>query len=160
MDAFLTKPIAVQELRQTLAAAGPGRAKAESSGEIPVPAEFDLHKLEELALLSGNDPETIASIIDDFLQSATDQLKTMKSAIETRDSASLTRAAHTLKGSSGQLGALGIMRTSYEIEVAGSGAHFDAAREHLVVMETQMVSARNEIDRWLGTHSIPPARAL
>lgn len=153
MNAFLSKPIAMNELRNVLA----GIATREVSDEIEVPtnifAELDQHKLEDLVVLAGEDKAMVGSILEDFIKSGIEQLSVMKSSIDSKDFNALMRAAHTLKGSSGQVGAASLMAACKEMETIGRNGNFDAAREKLSLVTAKMQTTQTEINRWLASRS-------
>jgi signal transduction histidine kinase/CheY-like chemotaxis protein len=151
MDAFLSKPISAADLRGTLATLCARPSKPHATRENPERVDYDVGRLEELALLTDGDQETMNSILGDFLRSAADQILTMKKALEMRDAEALMRAAHTLKGSSGQMGALSVMSASKEIERLGSQAQFDAARTQITIGEAEVLAAKTYIEQWMAS---------
>lgn len=153
MDAFLSKPIAINELRNALANVASRPSRTITQPEYPAIIDFDFRKLEELATLANEDHEMISSIFGDFMQSASDQMTAMKSALVAEDSEALIRAAHTLKGSSGQLGAIGLMEACKEVEKFGRVAQFKSAKAYLDVVESKQLTARKNIEQWFASRT-------
>lgn len=163
MNAFLSKPIAINELRNVLASvvvpeeSDEFACVAQSPDGDPKPqlVDLDKRKLEDLVVLANDDQEMVRSILDDFAQSATMQVSAMKDAIAAKDANALMRAAHTLKGSSGQIGANSVMDACKNIENSGRNGNFDTAREQIDLLTTTMQITLNEIERWFATKSSP-----
>jgi signal transduction histidine kinase/DNA-binding response OmpR family regulator len=151
MNAFLAKPISAIDLRHALAAVNANTMRLEWSDEIAVPNDLDWRKLEELATLTGGDLETLRLIVQEFLQSCRELLAAIKEAVEKRDGGALIHAAHTLKGSSGQVGALGLMELGKELERLGKAADFDSASQHLDSLGLKTQHAREELEKWLAS---------
>lgn len=149
MNAFLAKPISANDLRHALAAVNANTMRLEWSDEIAVPNDFDWRKLEELAMLTGDDQETLRLIVREFLQSSRELLAAIKEAIEKHDGSALMRAAHTLKGSSGQMGLSGVMELSKEIELFAIAGNFETARQRLDSLELKTQHAHEELEKWL-----------
>ena len=158
MDAFLSKPIAIHELRNALSnvVSRPGRTITQT--EHPAIVDFDFRKLEELATLANDDHEMISSIMGDFLKSATEQVTAMHAALVQKDSEALARAAHTLKGSSGQLGAIGLMEACKEVENLGLATQFAAAKTYLDVVESKLLTAQKNMEQWFASHATKARR--
>jgi len=150
MNAFLSKPIAVNELRSVLGGIVTREGFDESAKDSPSFADLDKHRLDDLVTLAGDDQEMVGSILNDFVVSAVEQLSVMKTAIDEKDSNALMRAAHTLKGSSGQIGAHGVMIACKDMEHIGRNVNFDAARQQLDLVAAKMQTTRTEIERWLA----------
>lgn len=151
MNAFLAKPIAVNDLRHALSAVGANLARIEAPASSASDHEFDRGRLEELFILAGDDNETLQLIVGDFIHSSTELLQTIRRSLEENDPSSLTRAAHTLKGSSGQVGAMGVMAASKEIEMLGKDGDLGAAKQKIEGLAAKTQYAQDEITRWIAS---------
>ena len=76
--------------------------------------DVDISRLRELANELGRD--TIAEIIELFLGDTSVQISAMKIAIDCNDAISFRRAAHSLRGSCGNLGLNSLARICHEVE--------------------------------------------
>lgn len=152
MDAFLSKPVTGAELRSALMMVRVRPDKPQDNAESVNASDFDGQMLDQLATLMDDNTNEISTLVGDFLQSAYQHIQNMKAAIEAKDAPALTRAAHTLKGSSGQLGARGVMVTSAEIEKLGHAANFDAAKEQVGLLEKKIGFVQEGVDRWIASH--------
>lgn len=63
-----------------------------------------------------NEPDFVSNILDIFLTSTEENIGILDSAHDTGDLDSLTRAAHTIKSSSANVGANALMAISKELE--------------------------------------------
>ena len=101
MDAYLAKPIKVNALFEVIQQGG-NTAEAVSPPEPPRPSVFD--KSAFLSRLEGDEMLGNA-IIDMFIHECPKLLQNVHEAAGQRDTTLLERAAHSLKGSVGDLGA-------------------------------------------------------
>lgn len=112
MDAFLTKPVDLQRLQDTL-----GRWVAVNQGPIN-PAVLDE--------LVGGDPRAGRELMAQFLSYNREDVRDLKNALTSADSEGIARAAHRIKGSSRAVGATALGDVCENLEVAARGA--DLAR--------------------------------
>lgn len=103
------------------------------NGEKASGAKFDDVDLSVLTAFEdaqcAGEPDLIVELIDLYLDDAPKQLSAMKDSISRADRIALQRAAHTLKGSSANLGVNRIAALCREIEQTDFGASFRAARD-------------------------------
>ena len=71
-------------------------------------------------LQQGGGPDILIRVIDTFLRTGPDLLTNIQTAIETNDPAALQMAAHSMKSSNGQIGALHLMAMCHELEMLGA----------------------------------------
>ncbi len=64
-------------------------------------------------------PEVVAELVDNFLTTAGERMATIREALEQADALALQTAAHSLKGSTGTLGAAGMANICAELEARG-----------------------------------------
>ena len=121
MTAFLTKPIDVARLRETLERfdllALPERRErsAESQGEQHAP--IDLARLNEL---TDGDPEFAHELVTTFVASGEQVLDEIAVALAAFDRAALSRAAHKLKGACANIHAEPLHALAYSLETQAS----------------------------------------
>ncbi len=117
MNAFLTKPIELERLRETLERYGLG-AQAEESGpdkrangrtETPI----DLGRLNEL---TAGDAEFAHELASTFVASGEQVLTEIDAAIAAFDRSALSRAAHKLKGASANVHANALCTLALSLE--------------------------------------------
>jgi len=115
MDDYVAKPVKEAELAAALGRwVGRHAAPAEPAppcGAVDQAALDDLRRLTD-----AGSPDMVAELIALFLQDAPAQLSAMRAALAAGDAAALRHAAHSLKGSSGYLGARRLMALCAEVE--------------------------------------------
>ena len=83
---------------------------------------LDMAVIDSLKELGGeDDPGLLTELIDLFLADAPTYMVMLREAIESDDPAAMERAAHTLKSSSANIGALQLSELCRELEAAGRG---------------------------------------
>ncbi len=85
------------------------------------------------------------------MTSATEQSRLIRAAIAAGDNNALARAAHTIKGSSAQLGAVGVTVATKELEDSARLMNFELAQEQFEFVTAKMHVARGELHRWLAS---------
>jgi signal transduction histidine kinase/CheY-like chemotaxis protein len=113
MDGYVSKPLIVAELMQAMADVLPKTAQAPGSG---VPPELETC----LATLEG-DRARLEKIVTRFLEQYPGLLTEIRHAVGTGDGAAAARAAHTLAGSLGVLGADAAREAAKRVEHLAPG---------------------------------------
>ena len=85
-----------------------------------------------------------------FFSEADMRLAELREAAGRGDAAGLTRAAHTLKGASGNMGARRLAALCQELEEAGHSGDLSKVRDLLPDVETEIPRVRTEFARILG----------
>lgn len=95
-----------------------------------------------LELMEG-DNEMMIDLIDTSLETSPDLLENLSQATETGDGTAIKEAAHSLKSSNAQMGALRFATLCQEMENYGKSNEIEKARTHLPVLvnEYKLVSA-------------------
>ncbi len=138
MDDYLTKPITLEVLREKLAHWLPEDEASESvAAEVPFEAVLpdgsivspvDPHIFETVREVLG---ETFAATIEAFLKDVAAHLDELRAAALRRDADTLLHIAHTLKGSSGNLGATRFSNLCDQIMTASNGMGLPEMTVHL-----------------------------
>ncbi|MFL6620641.1 MAG: PAS domain-containing protein [Povalibacter sp.] len=126
MSGFLTKPLEIARLHETLDRYGlgiPPEAMATNMGAQADQAPVDLGRLNEL---TDGDPEFAHELAITFISSGEQVIKEIHDALANFDRNALTRAGHKLKGASANIYAESLRSLSYELET--SGANIDQPR--------------------------------
>jgi len=98
---------------------------------------IDPEAIEQLRFLEDEDqPNVVAELVALFVEHTPPKLKQLAEAIETHDLAALRRAAHSLKGSSANVGARGMQHVCEQLEHNPPEA-FDQAPALLVLLEAE-----------------------
>ncbi|MFY9821376.1 MAG: response regulator, partial [Thermoanaerobaculia bacterium] len=141
MDDFLSKPLAIEDLARVLRRAAGVEAP---SGPLPEPVDAGLPPFDPLPLLNLRRLEELAkgAIVDDlvekFLYESQQSLARMRQAAGREDAAALAALAHSLRGSSGLLGARRITELSAGLEELGRQGTFDGAATLLDLLAAEL----------------------
>ena len=160
MDDYLAKPYTRAALLAVLARWRPASAapKAAQAPAVTVPAVqqapaepaalLDAAALQNLrAMRRPGRPDVLGRIIDLFYSDAPRLLGQLEVAAEASDAAALQLAAHTLKSSCANVGALGLSATCREIEQYARGNDVASALQHIRGIQ-------QELDRVLAALAI------
>ncbi len=157
MDDYLAKPITPDALYATLRHWLP--KTSESAPESPAPpveaspaeAEepiLDATVLENFRQLQEpGEPDVVAQLIDLFLRELPDKLAAAQDALTNRDAARLAKAAHTLKGSSANIGARRAARVCLELEQLAKANRLDDAEQTFARLQQEYAYVRDALQR-------------
>jgi CheY-like chemotaxis protein/HPt (histidine-containing phosphotransfer) domain-containing protein len=163
MDDYIAKPVRLDDLRAVIQrwvpiadGDAPTAAAPEASQAIVPEQENEWLDLEVIARIAdpaqGGDPEFLREVCQAYREEAPKLLASIKSAASTNEPQLLSRSAHTLKGSSANIGATGVRHVSEELEMIGRGGSTDGVMDLLtqlehVLAETDRIMER-ELKRW------------
>jgi len=116
IDNYLLKPFRRDRVEAVVSRYAPIRELRPA----PQLLALDRDRVRELQELACDDPGLLSELIDLFLTSTPELIDQMRRATEDEDGPALRRAAHTLKGSSGQMGALRLQDICATIETLAS----------------------------------------
>lgn len=131
MDGFMTKPLEIARLHETLAKFGlrVGAEEAAAAARSVDPnVPIDLSRLNEL---TDGDPEFSRELVATFIASGEQAMKEMRAALATLDRAALGHLAHKLKGASANIHAGPLRDLSNTLESQASA--LDQPRLHALV---------------------------
>jgi two-component system sensor histidine kinase/response regulator len=156
MDDYLPKPVKLEELGAVL-----GHWVLEAEGMLPDHEEAKLGKttaeteepleravVENLRELGGQ--EMLSELSEMFLNGASSALRDLKEAIQSEESPSVERTAHTLKGSSGNMGAKRMAELCAELQDAGTSGDLSCAPELLERLEAEFERVRPALEAELA----------
>src|SRR5262249_10473415 len=154
MDDYLSKPFARGQLAETLAKWLPGHgaeAAAPEPESVAQPAQddavIDTSALDRIrALQRSGGPALLRKVIDLYLADSRGLLDNLRQAAAKADAPGLQRAAHTLKSSSANVGAIGLAARCQKLEAAAREGTIAGAHEvvHLIESEHSGVCAALE----------------
>jgi signal transduction histidine kinase/DNA-binding NarL/FixJ family response regulator/HPt (histidine-containing phosphotransfer) domain-containing protein len=169
MDEYLSKPFTQEQLRALLlhwlsfsptmrqamdGESGKSAARFDTSDKQIVthavsaapPAAttaLDAAALENIcALQRPGAPDLLTTVIQHYLALAPQLLQALREAIPRGDHLAIRHAAHSLKSSSANLGALTVATLCKELELMGQQQRLDAAAQALTALETAYEAAR------------------
>ncbi|HLM47474.1 MAG TPA: response regulator, partial [Myxococcaceae bacterium] len=139
MDGYVPKPVKLEDLEATLKRWVSGEREPEE-WEATVPEADDgsvggaVETPLDRSVLAGlrelqeeGEPDILGELIGLFLTDAPPQLVALREAAEAGDARSVERIAHTLKGSCGNMGAVGMAALCTELEGMGRSEKLAAA---------------------------------
>ena len=136
MDDYVAKPVRAEVLlevldrwivREPAAASGePDGAEADQErGQYedgpPEAAPLDPERFEVMRELDGGDGELLRLLANEFLTDARRQLEVLREAAGEGEPEVVERAAHSLKGASAAIGAIGLSELCAQLELLGRG---------------------------------------
>lgn len=91
------------------------------------------------------DEDFAKEIIDDFLKQIPDNLFALKDALNKKDLRLVKREAHTIKGASGNVGALALQKIAEQIEISGEEKDLVKAGSFVKELDTQWKILKNKL---------------
>jgi PAS domain S-box-containing protein len=150
MDAYLSKPFTLVQLQTSLARwlaqqkkPGPSPAALHEThtGATTMPptrrsGALDLKKLEDLrSLQRAGKPDVVKKIVQVYLSHTPALLNTLRDAVAQADAPTLEHAAHSLKSSSSNVGAVALAALCKEMEYMGQDN--DLANTHMLLKKIE-----------------------
>ncbi len=150
MDDYISKPVKSEDLDAVLSrwavAGGPGEtSEQEKVAEEPGKDPADQNLLQDLQEIG--DETLLAEIVDLFLEDTPPRLAALREAIESGEAEALDHAAHTLRGSSGNLGAARMAALCGELQGAADAGDLDRAAALLNGLEKEFDRVRTLLRR-------------
>ena len=171
MDAFLSKPVKVEELKAILEKWIPQDSCAismvktekgtqtDSEASVPelvteVPTihpPLNSATLQDLRHLGGeNDPDFFVTVIEQFLQDSTTHLTDLQEAIEEGNGNSLQQVAHAFKGSARIIGAQYLSKIALQLEQIGESGNLTEAKVNFSELQTEYHRVRDALQSALA----------
>ncbi len=155
MDAYLSKPIRINDLRKSLIQFVPqtGAKPAAANGEAATALEnkatartgssIDLTRTLEAL---GGSQEMLETVLNAYRNEEIVRLAELRQAVRANDAATLSRAAHTLKSTLTLLGAHQAARLAASLEQLGANGELDGAGVLVDDFAKELANVRQEID--------------
>jgi HPt (histidine-containing phosphotransfer) domain-containing protein len=96
---------------------------------------YQAYDRDKLIELFGDDPETLAEVEREFLETAREAAREIK---ETDDFIVIARASHRLKGASGVIGALALRQIAEAVERAAKAEDLSTVRRLRVLFDHEV----------------------
>ncbi len=148
MDAYLSKPVALDRLRATLQRWMPATEPVSSGlgGSGSAVAGAPVLDRSTLSAWMGDDHLAIRALLDKFLATARDVRDDIERAMASGDLASVAAAAHKLKGAALAVGARRVADVALRLEIAGKAADRAGCEDALgpLANETRVVAGEIE----------------
>jgi CheY-like chemotaxis protein len=143
MDDYIAKPVSQAELASHL---NDWSAKLHGSAEAPAEPAVDPQRLAELvALADGDDPLWLESVLARFLEDTGSRVVRIRAAIEEHDARAVRDAAHALKGSAANIGAVPLSRLAQRLQQLADTGSLDGAFDVVAELEREAGRVRGAL---------------
>tara|TARA_R110002094_G_scaffold149605_1_gene138197 strand:+ start:123 stop:482 length:360 start_codon:yes stop_codon:yes gene_type:complete len=115
--------------------------------DLPV---IDPEAISNLRELSPDDDSFIIEIIDIFLEDTPKRIAELESSLASQDAEVFERAAHSIKGSSANLGAMPLRGIAEKIEHHARNEGIGGTEEMLAELKARFAEAKVELDKIAG----------
>jgi CheY-like chemotaxis protein len=150
MNDYLAKPVRIRELVSTLhtfGETGAGAPRPMKSEEAIGPSGLDMAAVDRLADSLGSGGEAmVRELMHDYLKDAQRLLTDLHDAVSNGDFVGARRAAHTLKSTSNQMGALRLGGIMKEIEIDAGNNDLGRASALSSEAESELGRIRAQIE--------------
>jgi HPt (histidine-containing phosphotransfer) domain-containing protein len=108
----------------------------------------DLKRLTRLRyeLQAPGEPDVVTELIEMFLEDTMPLLKNIREALEQNNPEALKEAAHTLKGSSGNLGAVALSGMCKTIQLKAAEGYLEGIQEDITNLETEFLRVKKVLE--------------
>ncbi|MEQ9233939.1 response regulator [Coleofasciculus sp. E2-BRE-01] len=167
MDDYITKPIELPKLVQALQKVSDshqGLHGDEGAGVFPAsPRLLDTESevldpkiWQSLEKLAGAKAKVVLNkIVGDYLEDAPERLQAIQSAIAIQDAEALRQAAHSLRSSSANLGAVTLSHLCKELENLASAGMSEVPAEQLVQVKVEYEKVKTALIKQMSKSPIP-----
>jgi CheY-like chemotaxis protein/HPt (histidine-containing phosphotransfer) domain-containing protein len=144
MDDYVSKPVNLEQLEKVLARWVPREEKQTKPGAYAAfGPSIDHSMLDGLREVQGEaEPDILRELIGLFLTDLPPQLVALRGAVQSGDARSVARIAHTLKGSSGSMGAVRMAAICAELEEIGRSGTLAGAPVRISRLEEEFERVR------------------
>ncbi|SPP65174.1 hybrid sensor histidine kinase/response regulator [Nitrospira lenta] len=155
MDAYLAKPIKLEDLRVTLARWIQSPASAESDKNAvqsagPLSEGRAIFDPSQMLQNIGGDQDLLLQLVDLFLERQADMMSQIRQALSLGDAVTVERAAHTLKGTAGNLCAPEVVLAAGRLEAVGRLGTLHDAPAVYAHLEMEMLRLLRVLEEYRG----------
>jgi len=109
---------------------------------------IDLRKIEELKeLVDDDDPDFFIELLEDYMNNSEENLKAIRYAIQAKDTITVVKTAHILKGASSNIGAVNMTELSKQLEHLGREEILEGAVELIDRLDVELVEVKSELEK-------------
>lgn len=110
------------------------------------PPVIDSEAINNLRELSPDDPEFLVEIIDIFLADTPQRITELETCLQKQDVDTFTRAAHSIKGSAANLGALRLRAAAEELEHHSRASGLTETDTMIAEIKSRFAEAKTELN--------------
>ncbi len=152
MEGYLSKPIRVDKLYEAVEGVDPGlRPQDEDFADSESISIVDWKGA--LERLGGNE-QTLRELAELFVGECPKMVADIEKAIASKDTTSLKRAAHTLKGSADVFAAKPVVVAAYRVEAIGREGNLVGVEDAMVVLKTELELLTPALKERIGTKEV------
>ncbi len=109
---------------------------------------IDPKKIEELKeLVDEDDPDFLIELLDEYMNTSEVNLKAIRYAIQAKDTATVVKTAHILKGASSNIGAVNMTELSKQLQHLGRAETLEGAVELIDRLDVELVEVKSELEK-------------
>ncbi len=109
---------------------------------------IDPGKIEELkTLVDEDEPDFFIELLEDYMNNSQETLKAIRYAIQAKDTVTVVKTAHILKGASSNIGAVNMTELSKQLEHLGREEILEGAVELIDQLEVEFVEVKSELEK-------------
>jgi two-component system, sensor histidine kinase and response regulator len=154
MDDYISKPVRHTDLLEMIRRWMPVKKAAAELSAVPLAVDesevIDVKRLHELSSIGGDDePDLLRVLVMMYLNDSVKRIATIYASLESPDLTKMTIAAHTLKGSSGNMGVRLLVPTCSEIESLGKRQTNEGVLELYNKLEKDYLIVKTALERFL-----------
>ena len=152
MDGYLSKPVRLNDL-YAMVESSPSeptaKAQGDGGGSTPPGTTLEVLNREELLARTHGDHKLVAELVGIFRQNTPKLMEEMRTSLAAKDSELLLRAAHSLKGAAGMMGAKEVQAAAFDVEARARGQQLDRVPSALVELERSIANLDPALDSLL-----------
>jgi len=137
MDDYLAKPVSENDLARVLQKWLPAAGKVAA----PPPEAIEPKTIAYLRQLGGSDENFLRDLIVMYVDDGGQRIRAVRAAIAANDATELAAAAHGLKSSAGNMGAMQVRAVAETLEKIGRAGSIDGAEKHADQLEAEHARA-------------------
>jgi two-component system, sensor histidine kinase and response regulator len=141
MNGFLTKPLEISRLHETLDRYGFSLAAADKAADAAATQARAIVNLARLNEITDGDPEFTRELIATFIASGEQVMQEVRSALGVFDRPALSRAAHKLKGASANIHAEALRDLAFALEMQAPSLDQPRLRELIEQLAAEFARA-------------------
>ena len=109
---------------------------------------IDPQKIEELKeLVDDDDPDFFIELLEDYMNNSEENLKAIRYAVQAKDTATVVKTAHILKGASSNIGAVNMTELSKQLEHLGREEILEGAVELIDRLDVELVEVKSDLEK-------------